>query len=1141
MATILTESFETDGNGTRYTTSVPEFSDGFGDFFTRTDGSNIGSFYEVTGADGDFFFGAQDIDGEGAASLQTLNFNGLDIAGLQDLTFSALVAEDDDGTNQDWDLSDSVRVEYQIDGGGFQNLLAIESVPNGSAFNAPPAVDTDFDGDGDGLEITSTFQRLTATIAGAGTLLDLRITFDLDSGDEDIALDDIQIVGQSGGVTPPAVLVATGDGLNVNESGSETDTFTLGLTTDPADTVTVAVVADAQSEVSLDGVNFASSINVALADSQTQTQVFVRAIDDSLDETNPHAGDISLSVASADLDYDGLAVPSLTVTIGDNDVTLKKIHEVQGSGDASALVGEEVTVEAIVTGLFFDADSNVQGYYLQEEDADADADAATSEGIFVFDPDATVAVGDKLQVTGEVEERFGKTQIAASEAIIINSGNALPTAVAITLGIGPDFEAVEGMRVELLSEPGAAPLTVVTNFNLDRFGEIQVAEGNLIQPTQIFDPETQQAEIEALALSNAESRLIIDDSATGSNPDVYRLLAGTDGNPANPTTFDASAPQLRLGTELGTIEGIMDFEFGAFRLQVSEPLDTIDANPRPTVVPEVGGDLKVASFNVLNYFTTLDDGAQTGPNGDLDPRGAVTQVDQDRQTQKLVNALTAIDADIIGLQELENNGFGTDAAIVTLVNALNQATAPGTYAFVEPSGTNSGFIGSDAITTGIIYKPDAVSLVGDAQIRVFEEQSAATTLAIAEELNAFASSDDQVGDFQRNRPAVAATFEDAAGNQVTVVSNHFKSKGDSNLEDVVQDAENAGAPQVLIDALRADPNFDQGDGQAFWNQVRADASAELDEWLKTNPTGAADTSNVLILGDLNAYAQENPVTTLETAGYTDLAESFVGEDAYSFVFDGQRGTLDYGLASEGILDNITGVAEWHIAADEPDLLNYSSEFKDASYFNGADVFAASDHDPLIIGLDLNEALVTVAARLDFVERRFLDKLVYSVEGEKIDSQRLGFLQRDIEVDSAGITIKSDDGLAFSPSYISTLGKGIGVASLRGDRWFSNEKKMLDDRETLSIELEESSGLGDALEVGFEFAKVKGAGDVALTFFENDVQTESVLLAIDNKTVSYDLASDTSFDRVEIGTTGKLEITLGAVEFERILIEDDFLA
>jgi len=192
-AEIWSLDFETPGG---YTTSVAEFSDGSNDFFTRTDGSDVSGSYEVANLQGSFFFGAQDIDGEGAEPPLELNVTGIDIAGLTDLGFAGLFAEDDDGSNEDWDTSDFVHVQYQIDGGGFQDMLNFESIPDGDAFNAVPAQDTDFDGDGNvGSELTDTFSEFTADIAGTGSTLDLKVVFDLDSGDEDIALDNLSVTG----------------------------------------------------------------------------------------------------------------------------------------------------------------------------------------------------------------------------------------------------------------------------------------------------------------------------------------------------------------------------------------------------------------------------------------------------------------------------------------------------------------------------------------------------------------------------------------------------------------------------------------------------------------------------------------------------------------------------------------------------------------------------------------------------------------------------------------------------------------------------------------------------------------------------------------------------------------------------------
>ncbi|MEL6311767.1 MAG: ExeM/NucH family extracellular endonuclease, partial [Pseudomonadota bacterium] len=383
--------------------------------------------------------------------------------------------------------------------------------------------------------------------------------------------------------------------------------------------------------------------------------------------------------------------------------------------------------------------------------------------------------------------------------------------------------------------------------------------------------------------------------------------------------------------------------------------------------------------NVLNYFTTIDDGSATVATG-LDPRGAddLTRfsgqlpasddpnAEFDRQTEKLVEQLLTIDADVLGLIELENDFMegSSGNALENLVNELNLVSGAGTYDWVRPvaeDGSMPQSVGTDAIMQGIIYKPAEVSLVGDSAFLVFEEASAATTFALADVLNQFASSNDQVGDFQRNRPAIAATFEDnETGETFTVAVNHFKSKGDSNLEDVIGDAMGM-ADQADIDALIADPNFDQGDGAAFWNQVRVDAAEELVAWLESDPTNSGD-PDYIILGDLNAYAQEEPVTTIEALGYTDLAEQFVGDDGYSFVFDGQLGTLDYALANASLTAQVTGATEWHVNVDEPDAIDYNLDFgRDASIFDGTVPFRASDHDPIIVGLDLESGPVTPPA------------------------------------------------------------------------------------------------------------------------------------------------------------------------------------
>lgn len=294
---VLFEDFE-DATVT-YTTSIAEFTDANFDFFTRTNGSNINSgAYQVSGKDGEFFFAAMDINGEGATLPVTMNFDGLDISGLTNLEFSGLFAEDGDGANQDWDDSDLVHVDYQVDGGGYKNLLHFESTSTG--FNAVPAVDTDFDGVGDGTQLTDTFVEFTASIPETGTTLDLRITFDLDAGDEDIAMDNIRITGDGVSGTRFSIFDVA------QEEATGTFTFQVTRTGDSSGINTVDyTTVDGTAEGGIDFVSASGTLTFA-AGEITQT-ISITVFDDALEESdktfsvelsNPSGG-ASLGTSSA--------------------------------------------------------------------------------------------------------------------------------------------------------------------------------------------------------------------------------------------------------------------------------------------------------------------------------------------------------------------------------------------------------------------------------------------------------------------------------------------------------------------------------------------------------------------------------------------------------------------------------------------------------------------------------------------------------------------------------------------------------------------------------------------------------------------------------------------------------------------------
>jgi predicted extracellular nuclease len=584
------------------------------------------------------------------------------------------------------------------------------------------------------------------------------------------------------------------------------------------------------------------------------------------------------------------------------------IQDIQGSGLVSPEEGNVHTVEGIVVGDFQQG-NELKGFFVQEEDADSDADPATSEGIFVFAPSSPdVNVGDLVRVAGKVDEFFDLTELTGITSItVISSDNTLPTAATVTLPFttASDLEQYEGMLVTF-----PQTLTVTENFNLGRFGEVGLSSGGrLLNPTNIVDPGSAALARQA---ANDLNRILLDDGMTEQNPVPI----------IHPDPGLSAVNTLRAGDTITGLTGVMHFGFGEYRVQPTSTPAFISANPRTVSPADVGGSLKVASFNLLNYFTTIDSGASVcSPGVDQDCRGADSISERIRQRKKIIAALSAIDADIVGLIELENDA--ASAAIQDLVNGLNAVTGVGTYGFV-----NTGPIRTDVIRVAFIYKSATVSPVG--------------SFAILD------SSVDPTFLDTKNRSALAQTFEEiSTGEKVTVAVNHFKSKGALELDD----------PNTTC-GIDIDPNIelncDQFDGQGYWNKARTDAATAVVNWLATDPTDSGD-PDFLIVGDLNAYAKEDPIKAMTNAGYTNLLETFVGAGAYSFIFFGQAGSLNHALSSPTLTAQVTGVTEWHINADEPRVLDYNEEFKSSgqiiSLYN-AEPYRSSDHDPVIVGLNL---------------------------------------------------------------------------------------------------------------------------------------------------------------------------------------------
>jgi predicted extracellular nuclease len=598
------------------------------------------------------------------------------------------------------------------------------------------------------------------------------------------------------------------------------------------------------------------------------------------------------------------------------------IHQIQGSGALSPYAGTSAIVTGVVVGDFQGngfAGPQLNGFFVQEEPGDQDGDPLTSEGIFVFAPGApALAPGDLVTVSGRVVEFDGMTELTSVTEVVAH-GPADPddipasTAVSMPVAAQSDWEKYEGMLVAF-----AQDLYISEYFNFDRFGEIVITTGRQYQPSQVFEPGSPDAF--ALATANSLARITLDDGRTSQNPDPAIHPNGLEFTLTN--TF-------RGGDILQEVTGVLAQAFGLYRIHPTTGATHIVANPRPHA-PDLGkGHLRIASFNVLNFFTHLDLGSDVcGPTGLFECRGADTALEYDRQLAKLVAGIIALDADIVGLEEIENDvrdddGSRAHDAVLTLVEALNAAEGPGTWAWAGEATPLGGATAYNdyPVRNEIIYRVASVTPVG-APVALRDPAFDSFRLETTEPVG---------------RPPLAQMFTldaDSSGRgerrALTVVVNHFKSKGSS-----------CGA---------ADP-LDPHQGECNLTRVaQAEALLEFADWLQTN----GGDEDVLIIGDLNSYAMEDPMDTLQAGGFTDLLQLFEGPLAYGYVFDGQLGSLDQALASSSLLPQVLETTSFHINADEPDLLDYDMSFKlaaqDALYEPLA--YRVSDHDPLIVRIKL---------------------------------------------------------------------------------------------------------------------------------------------------------------------------------------------
>jgi uncharacterized protein len=657
------------------------------------------------------------------------------------------------------------------------------------------------------------------------------------------------------------------------------------------------------------------------------------------------------------------------------------IYTIQGPGANSPLVGQTVTTTGVVTKV------NNNGFFLQ--DAVGDGDPLTSDGIFVFTSTApTVTAGQLIRLTGLVAEfntgaatnadtlAHKVTELTTITGLtVLGTGTILPTPITLPELVNDDLERYEGMLVTI-----AGPLTVQQNFFQARYGQLSLAAGGRVEtPTNRYRPGTPQAL--ALANENARRRIILDDGSTVQN--------------LNPTSYLGANGVPRAGDTVAAITGVIDYGlatasnagFGDYKIHPTVAPVFTASNPRTSVPPAVGGTLRVGSFNVLNFFTTFTNGqtadGQAGQGCTLGSgtsasncRGANNLAEFTRQRTKIVEAIASLNADAVGLMEIQNNA---NLAAQNLVDALNARVGAGTYAVVANPGTGNG---TDAIRVAMIYKPARLTPAG-------------APVTDTDAIN--------------NRPPLAQTFAAANGEKFTLIVNHLKSKGSCPA------AGDADAPG----------NLDAGDGQGCWNAQRV-AQAQRLRTFVAQVQANSGSNDVLLVGDFNAYGQEDPIFELTSSGYVDQIGRF-NTLGYSYVFDGAAGRLDHAIGSATLSAKVASATHWHINADEAVMYDYNQEFKAPATTCGGlcppdlyqpDPFKASDHDPVLVGLNLFKTIQGTSGR---------DTIV----GTPGDDFIVGGGGADTLTGGAGINIFAYTGVRDAGDTITDFVPGKDKLDLRG--------------------------------------------------------------------------------------------------------------
>jgi predicted extracellular nuclease len=590
-----------------------------------------------------------------------------------------------------------------------------------------------------------------------------------------------------------------------------------------------------------------------------------------------------------------------TVTAGDPggpvDTTpgTTRIHDIQGAGRVSPIVGQNVTnVPGIVTAVRVTGGS--RGFWCQ--DPTADADPLTSEGLFVFtgSTSPTVVIGDSVLVSGRVSEyrptTGAQTLTELGGAITttrLSSGNALPAAVPVAF---PDAYTKSGDLQAQALEP--------SSYVLDW---LEVHEGMRItvaEDTRLISPvDTQFSEL-WVTLKPGQN-------PTPRGGSLYRAYDDPNSGRLMISALNG-APAANVGSTLAAgTTGPLDYQsFGGYVVQATQ-LGTITEGGlkrQKVLPPKKQGDLSVATYNVQNL-------AATNPAAKFA-----------RLAEGVVTNLGT--PDILALEEIQDNNGATDDGVVTadetvakFIAAIQAAGGP-TYAWrsIDPNNDTDGGEPGGNIRQVFLFNPARVTFVdrpgGDANTAVSVVRARPTSNQIS--LSVSPGRIDPTSDaWGSSRKPLVGEFL-YGGKQLFVIANHFNSKGgDAPLTAAVQ-------PPVRSSEVQ-----------------RIKQATEVHDFVKDLSDKSAGRAQVIVLGDLNDYQFSPALQTVTDNGtlLKTLIDTLPADQRYSYIFDGNSQVLDHILISPAIKGYSYGVV--HINA----------EFSDQT----------SDHDPQIVriltGCDVN--------------------------------------------------------------------------------------------------------------------------------------------------------------------------------------------